>query len=78
MGGLPHTFHLAVDRCLAVGIHHPISVGIGKGAVLGNRFSVLGIPDTSGHNRRAENKWEPQGVGWGAQPSWGRREEMAG
>jgi hypothetical protein len=30
--------------------------GGGQGAVLGTRFSALGIPDTAGHLGRAENK----------------------
>jgi hypothetical protein len=38
--------------------------GVGQGAVLGTRFSVSGIPDTTGHRRRAENKMEAQGWGW--------------
>ena len=29
-----------------------------------NRFSVLGIPDTAGHRRRAENKMGALGVPW--------------
>jgi hypothetical protein len=39
----------------------PTSLGDGKGAVLGTRFSVSGIPDTTGHFGRAENKWGSQG-----------------
>ena len=30
--------------------------GGGQGAVLGTRFSALGIPDTAGHLGRAENR----------------------
>ena len=33
--------------------------GGGQEAVLGNRFSVLGIPDTAGHQGRAKNKCAP-------------------
>ena len=47
-------------------------VGVwGQGEVLGNRFSVSGIPDmAAGYHKRAENKWQlchswSRGWGWG-------------
>jgi hypothetical protein len=48
---------------------NPSSVGEGgeQGAVLGNRFSVPGIPDTAGHHGRLE-----------ISHLWSRREERAG
>lgn len=44
------------------------SVEDGQGAVLGNRFLVLGIPDVAGHHSRAKNK--VGGLGWFSHP-WG-------
>ena len=38
----------------------------GQGAGLGNRFSILGIPDTTGHHGRAENKMGSLRVAWSA------------
>ena len=35
---------------------NPSSGGDGQGTVLGTRFSALGIPDTAGHHRKAENR----------------------
>jgi hypothetical protein len=57
-----HAFHAAPCGCLAVGSHWtPARWGWGDGyrAVLDNRLSVSGIPDTAGHFGRAENKWGP-------------------
>ena len=39
---------------------------IGQGASLGNRFSVLGIPDMAGHHGRPENKVGALGMAWSA------------
>jgi hypothetical protein len=39
-------------------------VGGGQEAVLGTRFPVSGIPDTSGHLGRAENKWRSLRAVW--------------
>ena len=51
----------------------------GQGAVLGNRFSVLGIPDTTGHLRRAENKIGNPGVTWSSPgPKRGEGRERGG
>ena len=44
---------VGVWLCEATG---PSSAGGGQGAVLGTRFSALGIPDTTGHRGRAENR----------------------
>jgi hypothetical protein len=41
---------------------NPSSAGGGQGAILGTRFSALGIPDIAGHRRRAENRTGPQEV----------------
>ena len=54
--GLPFTFHVAPGGCLAVGSQWTLVNGSGQGEVLGTRFSASGIPDTTGHHRRAENK----------------------
>ena len=40
----------------------PSSVGGGQGAVLGTRFSASGIPDTTGHRGRAENRMGAPGA----------------
>jgi hypothetical protein len=50
-------------------------VGVwGQGEVLGNRFSVSGIPDTAaGYHKRAENKWQlchSWSRGWGGGSGW--------
>ena len=42
----------------------PSLEGGGQGAVLGTRFSALGIPDTSGHYGRAENRMGSPGTAW--------------
>ena len=55
-GRLPLAFHAAPGGCLAVLSHWSHSMGGGQGAVLGTRFSALGIPDTTGHRGRAENR----------------------
>jgi hypothetical protein len=39
-----------------VGSQWTLVNGSGQGEVLGTRFSASGIPDTTGHHRRAENK----------------------
>ena len=45
----------------------------------GNRYSVLGIPDTTGHSRRAENKMGAQGVAWSSPgPKGGEDRERGG
>jgi hypothetical protein len=44
----------------------PSLVGGGQGAVLGTRFSASGIPDTSGHQGRAEHR---MGGSWGGAQS---------
>jgi hypothetical protein len=40
----------------------PSLAGCGQGAVLGTRFSASGIPDTTGHCGRAENRMGVLGV----------------
>ena len=74
-GGLLHAFHAAPGGCLAVGRHGtPTRRGWTRGSLrsLGlteardNRFSVLGIPDTTGHHGRAENKMGSLRVAWSA------------
>ena len=55
----------------------PSSVGDGQGAVLGTRFSVLGIPDTTENQGRAENRMPPtpdSSVSPGAEGRRGQRE----
>jgi hypothetical protein len=53
---------------------NPSSAGGGQGTVLSTRFSALGIPDTAGHRRRAENNmWTPVA----AHSALGRREERS-
>lgn len=51
----------------------------GQGAVLGNRFSVSGIPDTAGHHGRGENN---MGAPWEAKlapgPKGGEGRERGG
>ena len=73
MGGLPHTFHVAPGGCLAVGSHRTQARGewkrgnqrsLGLTEARDNRFSVLGIPDTTGHYGRAENKMGAPRVTW--------------
>jgi hypothetical protein len=53
-GGLLQALKEAPGECLAVGSHWtPAQWGWGWGwtrAVLGNRFSISGIPDTAGHH----------------------------
>lgn len=44
---------VGVWLCEATG---PSSAGGGQGAVLGTRFSALGIPDTTGYQGSAENR----------------------
>ena len=47
------------------------SAGGGQGAVLGTRFSASGIPDSAGHEGRAENRIGTPGV---AQSAPGQKE----
>jgi|UPI0000022141 hypothetical protein len=54
---------------------NPSSSEDGQGAVLGTKFSAPGIPDTTGHRERAENRMGAPGA---AQSALGRREERAG
>ena len=61
--GLPHAFYAGpgwVSGCEKP--WNPSSAGGEQGAVLGNRFSALGIPDTTGHCGRAENRMGAPGA----------------
>jgi hypothetical protein len=80
--GLPQGFYVAPGGCLSVGSYRPSPRGWTRGCprFLGlteardNRFSVSGIPGTTGHRRRAEKKVGALEV---AQSCPGRREERA-
>jgi hypothetical protein len=52
----------------------PSSAGGGQRAVLGTRFSALGIPDTTGHCRRAENRMRALELSPGAEGRRGQGE----
>ena len=56
---------------------NPNSAGGEQGAVLGIRFSASVIPDTTGHLRKAENKWEPFFPPPQISQPWGRREKRS-
>jgi hypothetical protein len=61
--GLPHT--LSIWPWVGVWLYevtNPNSVGGGQGAVLGTRFPVSDIPDTTGHHGKAENRMRAPGV----------------
>lgn len=74
LGGLPHAFHMAPGGCLVVGRYGSSPQGVDKGSPMSlglkeardNKFSVSGIPDTTGHHRRGENKMNRhfRGAGW--------------
>ena len=54
-------------------------MGGGQGAVLGNRFSDSGIPDTAGHCGRTENRMGTLGVARSAPgPKGGQGKGRAG
>jgi hypothetical protein len=63
---------VGVWLCEATGFS---SAGGGQGAVLGTRFSALGIPDTTGHLRIPKNRMGVPGRGGGARSILGRGEE---
>jgi hypothetical protein len=66
--GLPHAFYAGpgwVSGCEKP--WNPSSAGGEQGAVLGNRFSALGIPDTTRHRGGAKNRMEAVGLDQPAQ-----------
>ena len=65
---------MAPGGCLAVGSYRPSLGGWARGSLRSldlteardNRLLVLGIPDTTGHHGRAENKMGSLRVAWSA------------